>query len=42
MMAQHVVNISGGKDSTARIHTPTPFRDMLIAMASTAVAEAAA
>lgn len=26
----------GGKDSPARIHTPAPFRDLLIAMAQTA------
>ena len=32
----------GGKDSAPRIHTPTPFRDMLIAMARTAKAESAA
>lgn len=26
----------GGKDSTARIHTPTPFRDLLISIAASA------
>jgi hypothetical protein len=31
-----VASSGGGTDSTPRIHTPTPFRDLLISIARTA------